>query len=70
MQLFCQSAIVRNKGQLLAAITMAENFPGDTKIHLVTKKGIVTITIYGSANCTSLNNRNHEEKIAQIRRRV
>ncbi|MDY6958319.1 MAG: hypothetical protein SVK08_04105 [Halobacteriota archaeon] len=67
MQLLCQSAKVRNKGQLLAAIKMAENYPGDTKIDLVTKEGTVQIVIYDSAN---VHGRTHEKKIAQIRRRV
>jgi hypothetical protein len=60
MQLIRQSAIVKTKGQLLVALHMAEDFPGDTKILLIHKDGESLMTIYGG----------NKEEIAQVRRRV
>ena len=60
MQLRRQTAIVRTKGQLLVALHMAEDFPGDTKILLIHKEGESLITIYGG----------NKEEVAQVRRRV
>jgi len=74
MQLIRQYAKVHTKKQLLAAIKMAEDYPGSTKIDLITKEGVKSsIIIYGSANTyqnTKSKALSHKEKIALIRRKV